>query len=66
MFLKEYLEYSKKNKTSRFEIVNILGLLNEVVQSSKLNNKEIKIKCSKNLRINTDKNSLFRIIFNLF
>ena len=66
LFLKEYLEYSKKNKTSRFEIVNILGLLNEVVQSSKLNNKEIKIKCSKNMRINTDKNSLFRIIFNLF
>ena len=29
-------------------------------------NKEIKIKCSKSLRINTDKNSLFRIIFNLF
>ena len=28
--------------------------------------KEVIINCSKNLRINTDKNSLFRIIFNLF
>ena len=66
LFLKEYLEYSKKNSSSKFETVNILKLISEVVQSSKKKNKEIKINCSKNLRINTDKNSLFRIIFNLF
>ncbi len=66
LFLKEYLEYSKKNSSSKFETVNILKLIDEVVQSSKKKNKEIKIKCFKNLRINTDKNSLFRIIFNLF
>ena len=66
LFLKEYLEYSKKNNSRRFEKVNVLELIGEVVQSSKSKNKDIKIKCSKNLRINTDKNSLFRIIFNLF
>ena len=66
LFLKEYLEYSKKKKKSRFETVNILNLIGEVIQSSKKKNKEIQIKCSKNLQINTDKNSLFRIIFNLF
>ena len=66
LFLKEYLEYSRKNNSSKFETVNLLKLIGEVVQSSKLKNKEIKIKCSKSLRINTDKNSLFRIIFNLF
>ena len=66
LFLKEYLEYSKKNNSSKFETVSILQLINEVVQSSKSKNKEIKIRCSKDLRIHTDKNSLFRIIFNLF
>ncbi len=66
LFLKEYLEYSRKNNSSKFETVNIFKLIGEVVQSSKSKNKEIKIKCSKSLRINTDKNSLFRIIFNLF
>ena len=66
LFLKEYLEYSKKNNSSKFEKVNILELIGEVVQSSKSKNKQIKIRCSKNLRIYTDKNSLFRIIFNLF
>ena len=66
LFLKEYLEYSKKNKSSNLETVNIFQLIGEVVQSSKSKNKEIKIKCSKNFKINTDKNSLFRIIFNLF
>ncbi len=66
LFLKEYLDYSKKNNSSRFETVNIFKLICEVVQSSKKKKKEVIIKCSKNLRINTDKNSLFRIIFNLF
>ena len=66
LFLKEYLDYSKKNNRSRFETVNIFKLICEVVQSSKKKKKEVIIKCSKNLRINTDKNSLFRIIFNLF
>ncbi len=66
LFLKEYLEYSRKNSSSKFEKVNIFKLISEVVQSSKKKNKAIKIKCSKNLRITTDKNSLFRIIFNLF
>ena len=66
LFLKEYLEYSKKNNSRRFEKVNMLELISEVVQSSKSKNKDIKIKCSKNLRIDTDRNSLFRIIFNLF
>ena len=66
LFLKEYLEYSKKNNSSKVEIVKIHELLDEVVQSSKSKKKEIKIRCSKNLRIKTDKNSLLRIIFNLF
>ena len=66
LFLKEYLDYSKKNNSRRFEKVNVLELIGEVVQSSKSKNKDIIIKCSKNLRIDTDKNSLFRIIFNLF
>ena len=66
LFLKEYLEYSEKKSSNKLEIVNILELIGEVVQSLKSKNKEIKIRCSKSLRIYTDKNSLFRIIFNLF
>ena len=33
LFLKEYLEYSKKNSSSKFERVNILKLISEVVKS---------------------------------
>ena len=43
----------------------MLQTINQVIELSKLK-KKINIKCSKNLFIKTDKNSLFRIIFNLF
>ncbi len=66
LFLKEYLEYSKENKVKRFEKANILEIINQVVKSSRLKNKKINIKCPKSLSIETDKNSLYRIIFNLF
>ena len=66
VFLKEYLEYSKQINVSRFTKINLLQTINQVIELSKLKKKKINIKCSKNLFIKTDKNSLFRIIFNLF
>ena len=66
VFLKEYLEYSKQINVSRFTKINLLQTINQVIELSKLKKKTINIKCSKNLFIKTDKNSLFRIIFNLF
>ncbi len=66
IFLKEYLEYSKEEKIKKLEKVNLLELLNQVVNSSKLKNKKINIKCHKSLSLITDKNSLYRIVFNLF
>lgn len=66
VFLKEYLEYSKENKIQKLQKVNLLETINQVVKTSKLKNKKISIKCPKGLSLITDKNSLYRIVFNLF
>ncbi len=66
VFLKEYLDYSKEIKITSFVKVNIQNIISEVIQLSKFKKKGIKINCSKNLFLMTDKNSLYRIIFNLF
>ena len=66
LFLKDYLEYSKEIHLKEFEKVYILEIINEVVSSSKIKNKKINIKCSKSLNVKTNRNSLYRIIFNLF
>ena len=66
LFLKDYLEYSKEIHLKEFEKVYILEIINEVVNSSKIKNKKINIKCSKSLNVKTNRNSLYRIIFNLF
>ena len=66
VFLKEYLDYSKEIKITSFVKVNLQNIINEVIQLSKFKKKGIKINCSKNLFVMTDKNSLYRIIFNLF
>ena len=66
VFLKEYLDYSKEIKITSFVKVNLQNIISEVIQLSKFKKKEIKINCSKNLFVMTDKNSLYRIIFNLF
>jgi two-component system osmolarity sensor histidine kinase EnvZ len=66
MFLKEYLDYSEKININKFSEVKILNLIEKVINSSKYKNKKISIVCKKTLTLNTDKNSLYRIIFNLF
>ncbi len=66
VFLKEYLDYSKEINVKKYEKINLAQLINLVIESYKLKNKKIKIKCQKTLFINTDRNSLYRIIFNLF
>ena len=66
VFLKEYLDYSKEIKITSFVKVNLQNIISEVIQLSKFKKKGIKINCSKNLFVMTDKNSLYRIIFNLF
>ena len=65
MFLKEYLDYSEKINIKRFSKINIYQLVNEVVNSSKYLRKKTIIICKKKLIFNTDKNCLYRIIFNL-
>ncbi len=65
MFLKEYLDYSEKINVKRFSKINIYQLVNEVVNSSKFLKKKTMIICKKTLLFNTDKNCLYRIIFNL-
>ena len=66
VFLKEYLEYSKEISISKFSKIYLYELIEQVLELSKFKKKEIKINCPKNLSVKTDKNSLFRIIFNLF
>ncbi len=65
MFLKEYLDYSEKIKKKRITKINISELLKEVVHSSKKLEKKTKIKCSSKIYFYTNKNYLYRIIFNL-
>ncbi len=66
VFLREYLEYSKEVNINKFTKIYLYDVFNQVIELSKLKKKTIKVKCSKTLTIRTDKNSLFRIIFNLF
>ncbi len=66
VFLNEYLDYSKETSIQKFEKINLFQLLNQVIESHKSKNSKIKIKCNKSLSVNTDRNSLYRIIFNLF
>ena len=65
MVLKEYLDYSEKINFKRISSVNILNLIIEVTNSSSVLKKKTKISCNKNIFFKTDKNYLFRIIFNL-
>ena len=65
MVLKEYLDYSEKINFKRIASVNILNLIIEVTNSSSDLKKKTKIFCNKNIFFKTDKNYLFRIIFNL-
>ena len=65
MFLKEYLDYSEKIKKKKISKIYILQLLNEVINSSKILQKKTKIKCNSNIYFNSNKNYLYRIIFNL-
>jgi len=65
MVLKEYLDYSEKINVKRISSVNILSLIIEVTNSSSELKKKTKIFCNKNIFFKTDKNYLFRIIFNL-
>ena len=65
MVLKEYLDYSEKINVKRISSVNILNLITEVTNSSNDLKKKTKIYCNKNIFFKTDKNYLFRIIFNL-
>jgi two-component system osmolarity sensor histidine kinase EnvZ len=66
VFLKEYLEYSKEISINKFSKIYLYEIIEQVLELSKFKKKEIKINCPKNLSVQTDKNSLFRIIFNLF
>ena len=65
MFLKEYLDYSEKIKKKKFSKINILQLLNEVITSSKSLEKKTSIFCNSKINFNTNKNYLYRVIFNL-
>ena len=65
MVLKEYLDYSEKINFKRISSVNILNLIISVTNSSSELKKKTKILCNKNIFFKTDKNYLFRIIFNL-
>ena len=65
MVLKEYLDYSEKINVKRISSINILNLIIEVTNSSIDLKKKTKVSCNKNIFFKTDKNYLFRIIFNL-
>ncbi len=65
MVLKEYLDYSEKINIKRISSINILELITEVTNSSNDLKRKAKIICNKNIFFKTDKNYLFRVIFNL-
>ncbi|MEE2694896.1 MAG: ATP-binding protein [Pseudomonadota bacterium] len=66
VFLKEYLDYSESINISTFSKINIFDIIQQVVESSKSKKKKINIICPKSLTVKSNKNSLYRIIFNLF
>ena len=65
MLLKEYLDFSKKAKIKAVSNINIKELIEEVLVSSSTLKKRTKIVCASKIYFKTDKNSLYRIIFNL-
>jgi len=66
MFLKEYLDYSEKINLNKYTKIKVLDLLEEVIHSSKKGkSQKILVNCNKKLIINSDKNCLYRIVFNL-
>ncbi len=65
MVLQEYLDYTEKINLNRFKSIDIYNLISEVINSSNMLKKKTKILCKKNIFFKTDKNCLFRIIFNL-
>ena len=65
MLLKEYLDFSKKAKIKAVSNINIKELIEEVLVSSSTLEKRTKIVCASKIFFKTDKNSLYRIIFNL-
>ena len=65
MFLKEYLDYSEKIKITKISKINIYNLLSEILNSDPKLSQIVDLKCTRNINIKTNKNNLFRIIFNL-
>jgi len=65
MLLKEYLDFSKKAKIKAVSNINIKELIEEVLVSSSTLKERTKIVCASKIFFKTDKNSLYRIIFNL-
>ena len=65
MVLREYLDYSEKINISRLSSVNIYELISDVINSSTILTKKSKISCNKKIFYRTDRNCLYRIIFNI-
>ena len=65
-FLSEYLDFSEKINVTKISKINLFYLIDEVIKSSNLKKKKVNLICSKKNFVFTDKNCLFRIIFNLF
>ena len=61
--LNEYLEFSRNQKSEDTEIININGLITDVVK--KYNNKKIKTNFDKNIEIHLRQNSFKRCLINL-
>jgi len=65
MLLREYLDFSEKVEIKNVSNINIKELIEEVIVSSSTLKKRTKIVCASKIFFKTDKNSLYRIIFNL-
>ena len=65
-FLSEYLDFSEKINVTKISKINLFHLIDEVIRSSDSKSRKINLACSKKFSVFTDKNCLFRIIFNLF
>ena len=64
--LKEYLDFAEKINVTKVKKINLLDLINEVIESSNFEAKDVSVNCSKNSFVISDKSCLYRIIFNLF
>ena len=65
MVLKEYLDYSERVNVTRLVSINIFDLIYEVINTSSSLKKKTNIICNKKIVFKTDRNYLFRIIFNI-